>query len=84
MKKNYFLRWLLLAPAGLVLIGAGLSFFGEALRIKMEMGPFWEWFGMGTFALVLVNAGVSCVGEAVVNRVFHKIRQRRRAGERRP
>lgn len=67
-----------MAPFGLTLIGTGLSFFGEALHLKQAGAGFWPWFLHGTLALVLINAGVSFVGEAAVNRVFHKLRQRRR------
>ena len=62
-------KWLLYAVSGLVLIGMGLSVFGEALLLKYTGADFWVWFGLGTFSLVLINAGISIFGKGVVYKV---------------
>lgn len=69
MSKNHKQKWLLYAPLGLILIGAGLSCFGEALIWKYEQAPFWNWFAFGTFSLVLFNSGLCFFGEAIIARV---------------
>lgn len=62
-------NWLLYSVSGLVLIGLGLSVFGEALLLKYEKADFLVWFGLGTLSLVIINAGVSLFGQGVVFRV---------------
>lgn len=61
--------WLAYAVVGLLLLGAGLSFFGEALLLKWDNAPFLEWFLWGTFALIVFNAGISLFGQAVIYRL---------------
>ncbi|GEM_PF-174165 len=65
------LKWLLFSILGLVLIGAGLSVFGEALVLKMQSEHWQDWFWTGTLSLVLVNSGVSLVGQAVIYKIQH-------------
>ena len=67
-KKN---KWLLFSILGLVLVGAGLSVFGEALLIKSQSESWKEWFWIGTFSLVLINSGLSCIGQAVIYKIQH-------------
>ncbi len=59
------MKWIFLAVGGLVLNGAGLSVFGDAVLKKMshpdELGA---WFWEGTLSLILINAGICCVVEA--------------------
>nr|WKN38083.1 hypothetical protein K4G66_05115 [Tunicatimonas sp. TK19036] len=66
MKKRYFNYWLIFAIAGLILIGLGLSLFGEAIIAKYERQ---NWFWLGSLSLIIVNAGISLVGQSVVYRV---------------
>jgi hypothetical protein len=47
--------WLTKGVASLLLVGAGLCVFGEALLQKMQGG---SWFGLGTLSLVLINFGL--------------------------
>lgn len=47
--------WLAKGVGGLLLVGAGLCVFGEALTQKIQEQP---WFGLGTLSLVLVNFGL--------------------------
>ncbi len=63
------IKWLLFAVSGLILIGAGLSVFGEALLLKYDGAGFREWFVWGTLSLVLINAGISLFGQGVVYKV---------------
>lgn len=62
---NLKTKWMLFAVTGLLLVGAGLSVFGEAVLQKGAGEPF---FWMGTTGLVLFNAGLSFFGQAVVFR----------------
>ncbi len=68
-QKNTFLnsfRWWLYSIGGLSLIGAGLSFLGEAVIAK-SMDE--AWFLTGTLALILVNTGICLVAGAVIVRL---------------
>lgn len=63
-------KWWLLSILGLLLVGAGLSIFGEALRLKMiPEANFTSWFWIGTLSLILINSGLSIFGRAIVYRV---------------
>jgi len=70
--RTYLRKSLLIAPLALILIGAGLCVFGEALLIKGNNGPFWTWFWWGTGGLVIINAGISIMGQAVIYRVKYE------------
>lgn len=59
-------RWLLYSIGGLILIGAGVSFVGEAIIRKADGGA---WFLLGTLGLVVLNSGVSVVGQGVIEKV---------------
>lgn len=63
-------KWLLYSIIGLLLVGAGLSFFGEALLLKFKpLSSFESWFWMGTLSLVLINSGLSFIGQAVIYKI---------------
>jgi hypothetical protein len=62
-------KWLLLAPVSLVLIGFGLSVFGEATYAKHSGAPTTSWVLWGTYSLILINGGLSLLGEAIRLRV---------------
>jgi len=66
MKNRYFTYWLASAVGGLVLIGFGLSLFGEAVIAKYEQE---NWFWPGTISLIVINSGISLVGQSVVYRL---------------
>lgn len=59
-------RWLIFSIGGLVLIGAGMSFVGEAV-IRKSSGE--AWFLLGTLGLVVLNSGISFVGQGVIEKV---------------
>lgn len=63
-------KWLLYSIVGLILVGAGLSVFGEAVAIKtLTINSRGSWFVWGTASLVLVNSGLSFIGQAVIFKV---------------
>ena len=66
LRKRYLTYWLVSAIAGLVLIGFGLSLFGEAVIAKYEQRA---WFWLGTTSLIVVNSGVSLVGQSIEYRI---------------
>lgn len=66
MKKHLFL-----APAGLVLIGAGVSMAVDAGFVKAA-GDNWFWYG--TLALIVLNSGVCVFGRAVVEQLRNERR----------
>lgn len=59
---NVRTKWLALAVGGLLLIGCGLSLFGEAIIRKAATDSVVaDWFWLGTLSLCLINAGICCV-----------------------
>jgi len=72
MKKaspSTYRKWMILAIAGLLLIGFGVSLVGESILIKSQTDNFWIWGAWGTLALIVLNAGVSLFGQAVIERI---------------
>ena len=57
---NY--KWYTFSISGLILIGAGLCVFGEALIRKINHENY---FCYGTLALIIFNLGICFVGEAI-------------------
>ena len=73
------LKWLLLSPVSLTLIGYGLCVFSEAGQLKHTGAPFMKWFLLGTYSLIVINAGISLFGQAVIFRLqLHYRRELRR------
>ncbi|GAB3636514.1 hypothetical protein GCM10027422_21040 [Hymenobacter arcticus] len=68
-------KWLLLAPGGLLLIGAGACLVGWANTLKTQGSPPAKWIAAGTVALATLNAGVSVVGQSVIEKVLHELRE---------
>ncbi|PSL07507.1 hypothetical protein [Cecembia rubra] len=66
MKKKLKKKWLIFSVGGILLMGIGLSFLGEATILKWDEVGFLLWFGLGTFALAIFFAGLSLFGQAVV------------------
>ncbi|GAA4346853.1 hypothetical protein GCM10023185_01480 [Hymenobacter saemangeumensis] len=69
-------KWLLFAPAGLVLVGAGASMLPWAGGLKEKGRPAPEWVAAGTLALAVFNAGLSIFGRGVVEKVLHELREK--------
>jgi len=68
-------KWFLLAPTGLLAIGAGACLVDWAGSLKTEGAPTRRWVVAGTAALVVLNAGVSIFGQSVVEKVLHEVRE---------
>jgi len=69
-------KWLLFAPAGLMVIGAGACLVHWAGTLKTQHAPAARWVPAGTAALVVLNAGVSLFGRGVVEKVLHEVREK--------
>ena len=70
------MKWLLLAPSGLLAIGAGASMVSWAGGLKNQGVPPSQWVLAGTAALVVLNAGVSIFGQSVIERTLHEVREK--------
>jgi hypothetical protein len=55
----------ILAPFGLILIGAGFCIAVEAAILKSQEASLLQWIAMGTAGLIIMNAGISVFGDAV-------------------
>lgn len=73
--ENEFYKWLLESVAGLILIGFGLSLFGQAVIYKSKGESLKKWFLWGTLSLIVVNAGVCVFGDAVKQRIKYESSQ---------
>jgi formate hydrogenlyase subunit 3/multisubunit Na+/H+ antiporter MnhD subunit len=69
-------KWLLFAPAGLVLVGAGASMIPWAGGLKEKRRPAKEWVAAGTLALAVFNAGLSLFGRGVAENVLYQLREK--------
>ena len=69
-------KWLLLAPSGLVAIGAGACLISWASTLKAKDAPPAKWIVAGTAALTVFNAGISIFGQSVIERVLHELREK--------
>ncbi|MDQ2794928.1 MAG: hypothetical protein M3Y12_13125 [Bacteroidota bacterium] len=69
-------KWLLFAPAGLGVIGAGASLIHWAGSLKDQQVPTSQWLAAGTVALVVFNAGISLFGRGVVEKVLYEVREK--------
>ena len=67
--KKHFRRWLIQAPIGLVLIGAGISMITDASHFKQGGAAPLDWILYGTFALVVFNSGLSLFVDAALHRM---------------
>lgn len=70
------MKWLLLAPSGLLGIGAGACLVDWAGTLKNAGAPTSRWVLAGTAALVVLNAGVSIFGQSVIERTLHEVREK--------
>ncbi len=59
-------RWLIQAPLGLILVGAGLSMTIDAGSVKASGEP---WFWYGTAALVVFNSGLCVFGDSIIHQI---------------
>jgi hypothetical protein len=70
---NYKQRWRVLAPAGLLLVGAGISVLGEAITAKGRGDSAEKWLPVGTAGLTLLNSGLALFGESVKQRLLFEL-----------
>jgi hypothetical protein len=70
MKKraNLKRKWLVYAISGILLMGFGLSVFGESVIIKSNGEIWWKWFVWGTISFIIFFSGLSLFGQAVIYR----------------
>ena len=69
-------KWLLFAPAGLVVVGFGNCLVQWAAKLKNDEAPTAQWVGAGTLALGVFNAGLSLLGRGIVENVLYEIREK--------
>lgn len=69
-------KWLIFAPAGLVLVGTGASMVHWAGSLKDRGRPAREWLGAGTLALTVLNAGLSIFGHGVAEKVLYELHEK--------
>jgi len=70
--QRHFKLWLIYCISGLIVIGAGLSVFGEALALKMSNAEMSTWFWWGTAALIIFNSGIALFGNGVKHRMHYE------------
>jgi hypothetical protein len=69
-------KWLTLAPAGLVVVGAGACLISWAGALKEKGVATSKWVGAGTAALVVFNAGLSLFGHGVAESVLYQLKEK--------
>jgi hypothetical protein len=67
-----FYRWLFEAVAGLILIGFGLSLFGQSVIYKSKGEKVTKWFLWGTLSLIVINAGICILADSVKQRIYYE------------
>ena len=73
--EEVFYKWLIESVLGLILIGFGLSLFGQAVIYKSKGESLRKWFLWGTISLIVVNAGICVFGDAVKQRIIYETAQ---------
>ena len=69
-------KWLLFAPAGLVVVGFGTCLVQWAASKKERGAPTGEWVAAGTLALGVLNTGLSLLGRGIVENVLYEVREK--------
>lgn len=69
-------KWLVFAPAGLVVVGTGACLVGWATTMKNRGAATGRWVAAGTLALGVLNAGVSLFGRGVVEKTLYELREK--------
>ena len=69
-------KWLLFAPLGLVVVGAGACMVQWAGSLKDKQAPTKHWVAAGTAALVVFNAGLSLFGNGVAESMLYQLREK--------
>jgi hypothetical protein len=69
-------KWLVLAPTGLLVVGAGACLVTWAGGLKEKGAPTKKWVSAGTLALVVFNAGLSLFGNGVSESVLYQLKEK--------
>ncbi|MGI4832924.1 MAG: hypothetical protein ACRYFK_05625 [Janthinobacterium lividum] len=69
-------KWLVFAPTGLLVIGAGACLVGWATTLKNRGATTGRWVAAGTAALGVLNAGVSLFGRGAVEQALYEMREK--------
>jgi hypothetical protein len=69
-------KWLLFAPTGLLVIGAGACLVGWATTLKNRGAATGQWVAAGTAALGVLNAGISLFGRGVSENTLYQLREK--------
>ena len=69
-------KWLIFAPTGLLVIGAGACLVGWATTLKNQGATTGRWVAAGTAALGVFNAGISLFGRGVVEKTLYELREK--------
>jgi len=72
MAEDEFYRWLFQAVGGLILVGFGLSLFGQAVIYKAKGETVRRCFLWGTVSLCVVNAGICVLADSVKHRIIYE------------
>ena len=75
LMEDVFYKWLIESILGMILIGFGLSLFGQAVIYTSSGEPLRKWFLWGTISLIVVNAGICVFGDAVKQRIIYETAQ---------
>ena len=70
--EDTFYKWLVESVIGLILIGFGLSLFGQSVIYKSKGESVKKWFLWGTLSLIVINAGICVFGDAVKTRMMYE------------
>lgn len=71
--NEHYEKWDELAPRGLLIIGMGISFIGQAIVLKANKKGFLRWFLIGTIGITSFNTGIAIFGEAVKHRALYEL-----------
>lgn len=69
-------KWLTLAPAGLLVVGAGACLISWAGSLKAKDEPTGKWVKAGTLALVVFNSGLSLFGHGIAESVLYQLKEK--------
>lgn len=71
-------KWMILAPAGLILFSFGLWVLNEAAHERRIGQPTQVWALLGLYSLVMINGGIILFGEAMRFRIMIYMRKETR------
>jgi hypothetical protein len=79
--KNHYCAWLIKAPLGLILVGAGICMIVESAFFKHSGARSIEWIAAGTASLVVFNAGLCVFGSSIISKIrYERAKSKERHG----